>query len=485
MVKIDITPDKTLFPKLGSSGYSIPQALAELIDNSIDARVESWMEISINLYSDKITIADRWIWMNFDEIKNAVILAKSSKKWKLWEFWLWMKTSCLSLWKTFKVISKKIWENKEYKVIFDTEKWLKNDNWEIEVFEREIWEDKHYTVIEISDLKSKTILTAEKRLKDDIKVRFGHYLNDITIKLNWDRIFQKVVELSQWTKEDINIETPYWKITWWVALMKDSSQKWLYGLHTYRNNRLIIPFNKVWFSAHPTVARIYWELHLDFVPVTHNKKSFEKESEEYKLVEKLLEVELKDIKLEARKKKWEELQTKQVKDQTDVWWTKTTEAIQQVVEKISDDKINKTLPKEDIIAKTISEDDIKIRPEDKEEVFIKYNIDNRKSTNKILHIDFAWENLAFTHIFDSIGAEKWPKIWKYDSSKKLITIISNTDFSTYYACKDLPFLSLINISESLTEFLLNWKENENSLIDYKKIFNMIIRIASELKEELN
>jgi len=41
MVKIDITPDKTLFPKLGSSGYSIPQALAELIDNSIDARVES------------------------------------------------------------------------------------------------------------------------------------------------------------------------------------------------------------------------------------------------------------------------------------------------------------------------------------------------------------------------------------------------------------------------------------------------------------
>lgn len=485
MVKIDITPDKTLFPKLGSSWYSIPQALAELIDNSIDARVESWMEISINLYSDKITIADRWIWMNFDEIKNAVILAKSNKKWKLWEFWLWMKTSCLSLWKTFKVISKKIWDNKEYKVIFDTDKWLKDELWEIEVLEREIWEDKHYTVIEISDLKSKTILTAERRLKDDIQVRFWHYLNDITIKLNWDRIFQKVIELSEWTKQEIDIDSKYWKITWWVALMKDSSQKWLYGLHTYRKNRLIIPFNKVWFSAHPTVARIYWELNLDFVPVTHNKKSFEKESEEYRLVEKLLEVELKNIKLEARKKKWEELQTKQVKDQTDVWESKTTEALEKVVEKVSEDKINKTLPKKDIVSKTIYDEEKDDIENTSNEIFEKYEATTNKWKNKELHINFVGENLKFTHLFDSIWAENDQKLWKYNSNKKLITIISNTDHPTYYACKDLPFLALINISESLTEFLLNGKNNENSVNDYKRIFNMIIRIASELKEELD
>ena len=481
MTKIDITPDKTLFPKLGSSWYSIPQALAELIDNSIDARVDSWMEISINLYSDKITIADRWVWMNFEEIKNAVILAKSNKKWKLWEFWLWMKTSCLSLWKTFKVISKKVWESKEYKVVFDTEKWLKDDSWEIEVFEREISEDKHYTVIEITDLKSKTVQTAEKRLRDDIQIRFWHYLDEITIKLNWDRIFKKKVELSEWTTKEIDIKTNYWNIKWWVALMKDSSQKGFYWFHTYRNNRLIIPFNKIWFSAHPTVARIYWELHLDFVPVTHNKKSFEKESDEYKTVEKLLDLELKDIINEARKKKWEELQTKQVKDQTETWEVKTTEAIEKVVEKVSEDKINKTLPKKDIVSKTISDEEKEEIEDTSNEIFEKYET----STNKELHINFAGENLKFTHVFDSIWAEKWPKSWKYCSSKKLITIISNTDFSTYYACKDLPFLALINISESLTEFLLNWKDNENSLNDYKRIFNMIIRIASDLKEELN
>lgn len=488
MVKIDITPDKTLFPKLWSSWYSIPQALAELIDNSIDARVDNWMEISINLFSDKITIADRWVWMNFEEIKNAVILAKSNKKGKLWEFWLWLKTSCLSLWKTFKVISKKIWEEKEYKVIFDTEKWLKNDSWDIEVFEREIPKEKHYTVIEISDLKSKTVLTAEKRLKEDIQVRFGHYLDEITIKINWDRVFKKKIELSEWTIKDIDIETKYWKIVWWVWLMKDSSQRWLYWLHSYRNHRLIIPFNKIWFSAHPTVARIYWEINLDFVPVTHNKKSFEKESDEYKTVESLMELELKELVQEARKKKWEELQTKQVKDQTETWGLKTTQSFEKIIEDIPDNKINKKLPENDIIK---YQKNNSFKEEDYDDVINDISFwkpldaDNTKKDSKVLHINFWWQVLSFTHNYSSIWSEKWPKLWNYDSSNKIITIITNTDFPTYYACKDLPFLALINISESLTEFLLEWKDNQNSLEDYKIIFNMIIRIASELKEELD
>lgn len=478
MNKINITPDKSLFQKLGSSWYSIPQALAELIDNSIDANVGDGMEINIKLFSDKITIADRWVGMNFEEIKNAITLAKSSKSWMLWEFWLWLKTSCLSLWGAFKIISKKIWEKFEYKIVFDTKEWIKSDNWELEVLQREVEEDKHYTIIEITALKNKTVLTAEKKLKDDIQMRFWHYLEEITIKVNDDRIFKKDPEISEWTVQEINIPTKYWEITGWVWLMKDSSQKGYYGLHTFRNNRLIIPFNKIWFSAHPTVARIYWEIHLNFVPVTHNKKSFEKESDEYKLVEGLLETELKDIKFEARKKKSEEMQTQQVKEQTEVWESKTSEAMKQIFEKIPEEKINKVLPKNNIV-NTHYDNIIE------EIVLSSKNTLKKKIDSKVIHIDFAGQNLSFTHIYDSIGSEKWPKFWEYDSLNKLITIITNSDFPTYYACKDLPFLALINISESLTEFLLSWKTNENSLSDYKNIFNMIMRIASEKKEELD
>lgn len=191
MQKINITPDKSLFPKLGSSWYSIPQAIAELIDNSIDAKVDDSMEINIKLFSDKITIADRWVWMNFEEIKNAIILAKSNKTGMLGEFWLWLKTACLSLWTAFKIISKKLGEIYEYKIEFDTKQWLKDDNWEIDVDKREIDINKHYTIIEINDLKSKTIHTAENRIKEDIQIKFWHYLDEITIKVNDNRVFKK------------------------------------------------------------------------------------------------------------------------------------------------------------------------------------------------------------------------------------------------------------------------------------------------------
>lgn len=483
MTKIDITPDKSLFPKLGSSGYSIPQALAELIDNSIDARVETGMEISINLFSDKITIADRGVGMDFDEIKNAIILAKSDKVGKLGEFGLGMKTACLSLGTAFKIISKKLWEEKEYRIVFDTEKWLKNDNWEIEVEERDIDTEKHYTVVEITGLRSKSIVSADKKLKEDIQMRFGHFLDSITVSANGDRVLKKKIEMSEWTEQNILIKTPYGDITGWVWLMKDGSQKWYYWLHTYRNNRLIMPFNKVGFSAHPTVARIFGEIHLDFVPVTHNKKSFEIESEEYKLAEHLLEIELKNVVFEARKKKGEELQTKQVKEQTEVWEEKTSEAMKEVIKTLPESSINKSLPRADIAPKqhtTIFEDQESSTGINS----IAFEKIQSEHKQKILHIDFAWQNLSFVHVFESLGSENWPKTWAYDSSKKLITIVTNTDFSTYYACGDLPFLALINISEALTEFLISGKENEDSVSFYKKIFNSIIRIASELKEEL-
>jgi len=40
----DITPDITLMPKLGRSGYTSPQAVAELVDNSIECK-NRWISV--------------------------------------------------------------------------------------------------------------------------------------------------------------------------------------------------------------------------------------------------------------------------------------------------------------------------------------------------------------------------------------------------------------------------------------------------------
>ena len=41
---VDITPDKSLIQKLGLVGYRTVQAIAELLDNSIDARIKNQEE---------------------------------------------------------------------------------------------------------------------------------------------------------------------------------------------------------------------------------------------------------------------------------------------------------------------------------------------------------------------------------------------------------------------------------------------------------
>mgnify|MGYP000134251196 FL=1 len=81
--------------------------------------------------------------------------------------------------------------------MFDTEKWLKNDNWEIEVEERDIDKEKHYTVVEITGLRSKSIVSADKKLKEDIQMRFGHFLDSITVSVNGDRVLKKKIEMSE------------------------------------------------------------------------------------------------------------------------------------------------------------------------------------------------------------------------------------------------------------------------------------------------
>ena len=60
--EIDITPDISLMPKLSFTGYSAPQAIAELVDNSIDARIEGLkLKVSVTIKKDSITVADNGI----------------------------------------------------------------------------------------------------------------------------------------------------------------------------------------------------------------------------------------------------------------------------------------------------------------------------------------------------------------------------------------------------------------------------------------
>lgn len=158
--------------------------------------------------------------MDAKQIANAITLAKSDKKGKLGEFGLGLKTACLSLGSKFTIISKKLGESKEYSVEFDSAKWEASAEWNLVIEETEKPEVEHYTIVVISKLfNGNAVASSVSNVRNDIKTRFGYYLGPVTITVNDERIFAEEPTLLPGTRREIDIDTPYGKVTGWAALL--------------------------------------------------------------------------------------------------------------------------------------------------------------------------------------------------------------------------------------------------------------------------
>ena len=73
---VDITPDKSLVKKLGLSGYRTEQALAELVDNSIDARIDGAREtvaVLLDFDGRRIVVSDDGRGMDGERLAGAMV----------------------------------------------------------------------------------------------------------------------------------------------------------------------------------------------------------------------------------------------------------------------------------------------------------------------------------------------------------------------------------------------------------------------------
>ena len=97
---------------MGLAGYRTEQAISELIDNAIDAKVPGRIQrIDVRLDFDErtITVMDNGSGMNLSELKNALTIAKETKRdaQKLGHFGIGMKSACSNLGKRFKISTRK------------------------------------------------------------------------------------------------------------------------------------------------------------------------------------------------------------------------------------------------------------------------------------------------------------------------------------------------------------------------------------------
>lgn len=315
---VDITPDRKLITKMGqASGYLLWQALSELVDNSVDARINELggpIKISIQfdgsggefLYGTEgeydLEISDNGKGMDFEEFSKCMKLAYVDEKKgdvkRLGYFGLGMKTASANLGSKFKVISKPYKGKEKYTLIFDEEDFIKNGSWDKFQIDRESDEsDWHGTIIKIKK-RSKLNVYKEKinRLKKNFGKQYTYLIqnNIIDLKINTGSVKSESIELekdSEFAPDgkyylDFLLTTGQ-KVTGWYGFRPVQARntgvvsEQAFGFNIYWRQRLVGRYEKIGFPIHTTFHRLIGELNLDDFSVTHNKRELVKESPEY------------------------------------------------------------------------------------------------------------------------------------------------------------------------------------------------------------
>ena len=289
--KIDITPDKSLIKKLGLVGYRTEQAVAELIDNSIDARLGGTerIDVCLDFKLGRITVSDNGSGMDLDGLRNALTIARETKgDGKLGQFGLGLKSACSSLGKAFTLVTVTPDSQSVFTARYDEDRWLQDQskdwtNFEIDESGRE--DDRHGTEITISKVKVPLYPNQLLNFRRRFGVRYGPYLESgqIRIRINSRDCQPSLPDLVEGSKRPVDVTTPSGdRLVGWVGLLAHRSIKGDYGIHLYRNKRLISAFDKFGIRYHPDAARVVGEMSLDRVPVNFHKTGFLVESPEYR-----------------------------------------------------------------------------------------------------------------------------------------------------------------------------------------------------------
>ena len=289
--KVDITPDKTLIKKLGMTGYRTEQAIAELIDNSIDARLVDTTEhvgVVLDFALMRIIVHDDGRGMNLDELREALTIAKDPEEagGRLGRFGLGMKSACSNLGKAFSIETTRAGQE-TLVAEYDEGKWLGDKARKWENFEIGLGGSGNGrgTRITISKLNVPLYPNQMIKFRRRFGLRYGPYIRDgqVEITVNSRPCRPSEPDLEEGTKRDIHIRLPSGNaITGWLGLLRKRSIKGDYGLHIYNRGRLVEMYSKFGMRRHPTTSRFIGEISLDHVPVNFHKTGFLEDTNEYR-----------------------------------------------------------------------------------------------------------------------------------------------------------------------------------------------------------
>ncbi|MEA2097495.1 MAG: PEP-utilizing enzyme [Patescibacteria group bacterium] len=291
---IDITPHRSILVKIAQTGYSCEEALAELVDNSIDARISNRiLKVDVKINSHLISVSDNGFGMNEKEFAECIKLGYSNKKKQLGEFGLGLKTACSSIGKVFVIGTCQFNQTEEYTLKFDEDEWLKNGKWaEFPMkIKYNVSSKKFGTTITIRDLKIKITSSLIEKVKKELSSRFRPFIEygKVEIKVNGKYCKSEKILLTKEGKRKFSLKVGnFGKIYGWWGYKISGATKENFGFSALRRERLITVYDKIGLKSNSEIKQIVGELNMDFVPVTHDKRAWIKESKEYREAEKVL-----------------------------------------------------------------------------------------------------------------------------------------------------------------------------------------------------
>jgi hypothetical protein len=470
---VDITPDVSLMPKLGHSGYKIVEAISEFIDNCIDAKLrDEALLIGIDIDEMKLVVRDNASGMDSVGLANALRLAYTveHKKKRLGQFGLGLKTAATSLGKKFTIKTTKSGDKYWYILVFDEDEWLKSNKWESEI----LTEPKndlqiHGTTITIERVKYRFYPNQVTNIKRDISFRFASFIGtkELKIRVNSQLVNKPIIELRNDESFPVEIQLDEKrKITGWYGyLVKRSRQH--YGFNLYKNERLIAPYQKIGFEPHPEAALLYGELYLDFVPVTHNKREFIQDSVDFLEARDAIAKFLRENRVVVRSREISKNEiVNNVADNIRKKLTSLQLALgkRPLIENVSSFKTHfvpetELTDKHSIKTITLSQS---FKPDKlNEDRPIEFKIENEK-----FYIDFGLAPLG--------KDEEWVKYFVKGNN---ITVLINIDFPLYSMVRSYQYYSLILIAEAMAEFVIKKYELPKNSAIY--IRNRILRRVGE------
>ena len=309
--KFDITPDIRLLVDIGEANYEVPQAISELIANSMDARYQdSPVEVEVTLSDQEISIVDNGSGMSEKILAEALRLAAQmdnvtgNTKARKGMYGLGLKAACASLGKRWHIVTHPAGDKNEYSVDIDLTEWLKKSdraNWEVEVKTTShkpgnglLGNRPHGTAITITNLKeSFTMVTA---VTEKLGMAYKPHLEmgDV-ITVNSTKLTPKTFSLVEDRIYNIDLEINGFKVTGWYGLDTKTHNSGDYGINIYREKQLVEAWNKDFIRAHLMSSRVVGEIDLPFIAANFHKLGFNKTTEEWRLVKKYMTDALKPV----------------------------------------------------------------------------------------------------------------------------------------------------------------------------------------------